>query len=313
MNATSVEKSLMTALNRHGFKAKIVSAEHIPELLESIRENLESGKIDKAVYRNYGKCFDGSGTDIFDWTRSIIVIAAPSPMLEVKFTVDDKKQFAIIPPTYVHSADQTAKSVIETVIEANGYRFSRAALPEKLLAVRSGLARYGKNNIVYVDGMGSFVRLLAFYTDLPVINDTWRKPLVLDECARCKACIKKCPTGAIDPDDFQLRAEKCLTFHSESPGPFPDWIDESWHHCLIGCMRCQQYCPVNKDFRHWIKHYTEFSEEETAQLLSGNSENGLPDKWASKFKDSDLSSNPSILARNLKSVLHLEESKEMLI
>ena len=227
MNATSVTNSLMSALNRHGFKVKIVSAEHIPELQESIRENLESGKIDTAVYRDYGRCFDGSGTDIADWTRSIIVLAAPSPMLEVTFIIDNKKHPAVIPPTYIHSADQTVKSVLETVLETNGYQFSRAALPEKLLAARSGLARYGKNNIVYIDGMGSFVRLLAFYTDLPTIDDSWQKPLALDECIKCNACIKKCPTGAIDPNDFQLRAEKCLTFHSESPGPFPEWVDKS--------------------------------------------------------------------------------------
>ena len=37
---------------------------------------------------------------------------------------------------------------------------ARMMLPEKLLAVCAGLARYGRNNIAYVDGWGSFVELV---------------------------------------------------------------------------------------------------------------------------------------------------------
>jgi epoxyqueuosine reductase len=37
----------------------------------------------------------------------------------------------------------------------------------KRLAVRSGLARYGRNNVTYVEGMGSFLELSASLTDMP--------------------------------------------------------------------------------------------------------------------------------------------------
>ena len=35
----------------------------------------------------------------------------------------------------------------------------------KLAAVRSGLAQYGRNNICYVEGMGSFFSFHAYLTD----------------------------------------------------------------------------------------------------------------------------------------------------
>jgi epoxyqueuosine reductase len=36
-------------------------------------------------------------------------------------------------------------------------------LPLKSLAVRSGLAAYGRNNVCYVPGMGSFLELVGLY------------------------------------------------------------------------------------------------------------------------------------------------------
>lgn len=302
MSAKKVTENLIMALERHGFKAKIVSVEHVPELQETIKKNLASGKIDKAVYRDYGSYFDNAIPEDISWERSIIIIAAPRPILEVVFTIDGKKLSAIIPPTYEHSVDKTITAAIKTAFAPNGYRFTRADLPKKLLAAHSGLARYGKNNITFVDGMGSFVRLLAYYTDLPIESDNWQDPKVLDECNGCMACTKKCPTGAIDPNQFQLRAERCLTFHNESSDPFPTWIDKSWHHCLIGCMRCQDCCPVNKEFWSWTERYAEFTEKETSSLLKGRSEDELPAKWISKFQNSDLSENRGTLVRNLRSL-----------
>jgi len=173
----------------------------------------------------------------------------------------------------------------------------------KLLAARSGLARYGRNNIAYVEGMGSFLRLLAFYSDLPCANDYWQQPQALDECANCRACTNMCPSGAIDPDQFQLRADRCLTFHNESPQAFPSWIQESWHHCLIGCMKCQDSCPLNKDLQSWKERFAEFTEAETTALLSGVKSSELPASVITKFSDTDLLEDPVGLARNLKSVL----------
>jgi len=91
----------------------------------------------------------------------------------------------------------------------------------KFLAVRSGLARYGRNNITYVDGMGSLYRLSAFLSDLPYSGDCWTEPQMHDRCDDCSACIRACPTDAIPQHRFLLHSERCITFHNETRGPFP--------------------------------------------------------------------------------------------
>jgi len=219
MSPREITDRLYATLRRHGFKSTIVSSSHVMELRRAIRNSRESGLIPEAVYRQYASYFDRMLTQDASWARSIIVVAIPRPVLEVGFTVDGRRRTALIPPTYEHSIDKVVAAAIESKLTPRGYRALWAMVPVKLLAVRSGLARYGKNNIAYVEGMGSFLRFNAFYSDLPPVSDTWREPQVLDECTNCSACIKKCPTGAIDPDRFQLRVERCLTFHNESSAP----------------------------------------------------------------------------------------------
>lgn len=303
MDNQDIAGRLQSTLSEHGFKSSIVSASHASELRETIAEHMESGVIDRRGYRGYVAFFEKMLSQQVPWAQSMVAIAVPRPVLEVIFAADGQKRSTLIPPTYEHSVDATVKTIIEGVLAPHGYRFVRAELPKKLLAARSGLARYGKNNIAYVKGMGSYLRLLTFYTDLPTVADRWQDPQVLDECAGCAACINKCPAGAIDPDRFYLRTTRCLTYHNESPDPFPSWIDESWHHCLVGCMKCQHFCPANKDVRSWRRHLAEFTEEETALLLKGLPACDLPPTLVAKFDDLGLLEEPVVLARNLKSVL----------
>ena len=303
MSPKDLTDALQAALEQRGFKSAMVSSAHVAELRETIEIQKASGLIDKGVYRQYVANFEQMLTQVVSWARSIIVVAMPQPVLEATFAVNGEPRTVVIPPTYASSIDATAIMTLEEVLVPNGYKIVRASLPLKLLAVRSGLARYGKNNISYVEGMGSFHRLIAFYTDLPVVSDTWRQPQPLDECEGCNACTKKCPTGAIDPDQFQLRAGRCLTLHNEAVGPFPEWINQTWHHCLVGCMKCQHFCPVNKDVRSWTEPFAEFTESETELLLTGVPKDEMPPSLVAKFRDIDLLEEPTNLARNLRSVL----------
>ena len=79
-------------------------------------------------------------------------------------------------------------------------------LPEKLLAVCAGLARYGRNNIAYVDGWGSFVELVTCVSELAPGADPWTGPRSLARCDSCAACRRACPSGAIGEDRFLCTA-----------------------------------------------------------------------------------------------------------
>lgn len=303
MKSEEITQRLFTTLERQGFKSAMISASHASELRETIKEDLDSGSIDEGIHSQYYDYFCSMMAENISWARSIIVVAAPQPVLEADFIVDGRRHSAIIPPTYDHNIDDAVNSAIESELRSHGYKVTTANLPLKLLATRSGLARYGRNNITYVEGLGSFHRLLAFYTDLPTVKDSWQNPMELDRCARCKACVVKCPTSAIDPNEFRLRAERCLTYHNESTEPFSEWINASWHHCLIGCMKCQIFCPANREVRMWKKKFVEFTEAESTMILNGAGRGELPDELISKFEGTDLLENTSGLSRNLRSVL----------
>jgi epoxyqueuosine reductase len=182
-----------------------------------------------------------------------------------------------------------------------GYRFVKARLPQKLLAVRSGLAQYGKNNLSYIPGIGSFYRPIVFYSDLPCVEDHWGEVRMMERCLSCSLCSKVCPTGAIEPGRFLLHAERCLTLQNELPGEFPTWVDPTWHHSLVGCMRCQTACPANKDVAHQVVKREEFSHEETTLLLQGVSQEALPAATRQKLEHLDIFESDyfDVLSRNL--------------
>lgn len=208
-----------------------------------------------------------------------------------------------MPPTYSSDTDRAVESALAAILRPEGFSLHLARVPEKLLAVRSGLARYGKNNIAYVEGMGSFHRLEAFFSDLPTPEDNWVGLQALEQCHKCTACINKCPTGAIVHDRFLILAERCLTFHNERSAEFPDWIDPSWHNCLIGCMACQLACPVNKGFFDWFEEGVSFTEEETALLLQGVTRDQLPSAAAEKLQRLGLLEDVELVSRNLAVLL----------
>jgi epoxyqueuosine reductase len=140
---------------------------------------------------------------------------------------------------------------------------------------------------------------VAACSDLPCEDDPWREPQALERCAACVGCLRHCPTGAIADDRFLLRAERCLTYHNEAADEFPNWIDPSWHHCLIGCMRCQSVCPENAAVRDWCEDRATFSEQETALLVQCAPLERLPAETAAKLRSLEINEDYVPLCRNL--------------
>jgi len=87
-------------------------------------------------------------------------------------------------------------------------------------------------------------------------------------CEGCFRCGGKLSDG-LHPQSsvFLLHAENCLTRHNEREDILESWIKPDWHNALIGCMRCQLVCPVNKNQFTNIVVGPVFSETETALLL----------------------------------------------
>ncbi len=291
-------------LEKQAFRGKIVSLEHVKELQQEIDGLHKKDLLDEELYRAYLASFDFECQQKLPNARSLIIVSVPQPQVRVTFVRENQSYPVIIPPTYFISTDNHVANLLGAYFESKGYKLQKVRLPEKLLAVRSGLAQYGKNNITYVAGMGSFHRPVVFISDVPCAEDNnWVQPSVLDLCENCNACAKACPTDAIGSDRFQLHAERCITFHNERRNDFPQWLSPSWHNCLVGCMICQKVCPANKEVAKWIEVGATFNQEETALILGGISENQLPHETLEKLKKLNIMEYYDVLGRNLKTLI----------
>lgn len=306
---TGTAERLMNLITERGWKAGIVPVACLEELRREIRDRLGRGLLDAAFYRDRLSSFSFDPPAELPEPRAIIIVALPVPQTRTFFNWQGRRLAAILPPTYAgYSATAShVQAVISACVEREGWRVAAAELPLKTLAAWSGLASYGRNNLCYVQGMGSFLQLVGVFSDLPCSERAWREPAMLRQCESCVACLRSCPTGAITRDRFLLQAENCLTYHNEAAADLPAWIQRSWHHCLIGCMKCQSICPENKAVKNWIEDRTEFSEYETGCLIGGMPFDRLPDETAAKLHSLQLNEEYRILCRNLSVLVNSAE------
>jgi len=240
-------------------------------------ENIKSLQSQLAKYRNdnnaqlsdYQKWifdelyrFDAIDTDM----QSIIIVAVARPAYANVTWHLNGQQYAAFSGVSTNT-DRTAE-YITSAVQAAGYKINRETrLPLKNIAVQSGMAQYGRNNIVYVDGMGSALALLAFSTDAPPCDTTtWSEHIVSQACDGCKICITLCPTDAIIPDKFLIDSHKCLTRLAQLEDDFPEWVPPTAHHSTYYCLMCQARCPMNKGQKTID---ISFNEKETARILDG--------------------------------------------
>jgi epoxyqueuosine reductase len=290
-------------LKRLGFHTRVVPVRHLAELGRAIEDQHGQGFFDEGFFQERLTGFGFGPPEALPHATSLIAVGYADPHVRFTFTWEGERIPVIVPATYLHflERDKRTRETIEAVLTPEGYSVVEARVPKKLLAVRSGLARYGRNNITYCGEMGSYYRLAALFSDMPCEASDWHEPKVLEMCEDCMACVQACPTGAIDSRRFLLRAELCISFWNEQPKevPFPEWIDPAWHNCLVGCLHCQRVCPENREVSEVLEEGEEFSEDETGLLLEGRTASDLPSGLVGKLEKADLLEALDTLPRNL--------------
>ncbi len=279
-------QTVFSQLAKLGYEASIVSVGHLGDLEREIENRHSTGSFEEKFYQERLNRFVFQPPDNLLDARSVIIVAVPQPQIGVIFTRGGEKVRCVIPPTYVASRETYGEleNLLTRILGSENCRVAQALVPEKLLAVHSGLGSYGRNNICYVDGMRSFHQLVAFYTDFSSRGNSWQESKLMKSCEKCSACLRSCPTGAITTKRFLLHAERCISFHNERTGDFPGWMDPAWHNSVVGCLYCQTVCPENKDFLQWVEEKEEFSQEETDLLLEGKQLDRLPSSVTRKFR-----------------------------
>lgn len=303
MTMNKITFDLSVLLEKNLYKSKIISTKNLSFIIKTIQDYYCQGFIEENFFKERLSWIKKDLLENHKDAKSVIIVAVPRPQTRATFIFKGLSKTLIVPPTYsgYEQIREKVEKLIKTTLEKQNYSIKRAVFPLKILATRSGLAEYGRNNICYVPGMGSFLQLVAVYSNLPS-EQPLQKPKIMKICHTCDLCQKACPTKAISTTRFLLHAERCLTYYNEKKGeiPFPDWIEKKWHNCIIGCMFCQKVCPANLKFRNWFGTEECFSEKETIALLSNSVAKDLAPSTIEKLKKLNLADYIGSLSRNLK-------------
>ncbi|MFX0139089.1 MAG: 4Fe-4S double cluster binding domain-containing protein [Candidatus Hodarchaeota archaeon] len=293
------------------YKYRTISVNHLVQLQEDIDKLRREGKLsNNEVYRSY---IDSKKFEIpknFPNAKSIIILAIYSKLALVNFHLNGKKHEIMIPPNYYDDGttfEDFENLILKEIIKVPGYKVEYTnRLHLKLLAVRSGLGKYGRNNICYIDEWGSMINLYAYFTDFQFKEDNWIEIQMMDQCENCKICINNCPTDAIptpSDENFIINAGNCISVYNEIKGTIPDWIPSDAHNALIGCMRCQKPCPSNHKVIGLTEQLEDISENETKMILDGNIDEKLSKSLSKKLKmftPSDGERILPVIKRNLE-------------
>ncbi len=116
---------------------------------------------------------------------------------------------------------------------------------------------------------GSYTAIMTYLTDMPCDDDTWFPLRRMEGCDSCQACVKACPTGAIDTERRLIDSDRCITYFSDSTGKpeYPEWFDVKLLNSIAGCTACQDCCPANAMNKDNVIVSDAFTEDETNELL----------------------------------------------
>ena len=251
------------------------------DVLETVRRKLEKrrddGQIDTDFFQeNLGE-ISRRGDFGVDKPESLIVVSAPRPAHMISIKIGERDVDVVIPPTYYRYRaffDEILEELKGVLGEATGIAVLK--VPLKSLSAHLGLTLYGRNNVTYVPGFGSYHQLCGYVVGGEAgrwLREALGSPAAqagegsLERCATCRACVKACPTGAVRADRFLISADKCYTLFSEKSGPIQKKTRLPKSACLFGCLECQVVCPENLGRPRLESTGISFTADETEALL----------------------------------------------
>jgi len=298
---------------------KIISVDRFPTLQNDIDQIYKKNNIStNPTYQMYVGHKKFVIPEDFPKAKSVIIIAKASPIVYIDFFYHGQTHTITIPPIYyddgikIEDIENFIKnSILKESKTQKKFEVKRAQqIFLKLLAVRSGLATYGRNNISYIKDLGSFYYLYAFLTDFIPKKYDWSDIRLMEYCKDCKICERMCPTSAIHEEEFLVDVDKCITLYNEVKGDFPEKISPTVHNSLIGCIKCQFSCPGNKISRKNTVQLESITEEETNAILKGKKDEKIVRSLTSKlkmFKYEEYDEMLPILQRNLSVLINIKK------
>lgn len=312
METYNLKKENILPLSDSAYQYRTVSVEHL-QAMQDYMDSLRSDGLfsDNKIFRSYVDSKSFKLPDDFLDAKFLIIMAVYIPLAKVNVPYYGKTYSIFVPPNYYipdFNTEQLHTTVMEKIIGRDDCRIEdvRRKVHLKHLAVRSGLAKYGRNNICYVEGMGSMLSLYAYLTDHVFDEDHWTDVQMMDFCNNCLTCLNKCPTGAISEDRFVINVDRCIPLYNEISGELPEWILKKSYNALMGCMHCQLNCPANRDAISNAVAFDDLSESETYAILNEVENKDMVHALSHKLRvctyDTALRVLP-VFSRNLKAFL----------
>ncbi|HBE02304.1 MAG: hypothetical protein A2096_03545 [Spirochaetes bacterium GWF1_41_5] len=227
-----------------GFEAcGITSADPFPEYLTAVRRLADFTPAYKNLYLNLENKYDPKKSA--PWARSIIVcirsftrycfppgltnIIGRNYLADARFPGN---------PDYLMIKNMT------DFLRSLGLQVKKGGVPDRLSAVRSGIARMAKNTFIYTEKSGSWINPVTWRVNAELVPD---QPDNTSPCPEnCSLCRKNCPTGALGCD-YTVYMEKCLSWiNCHAPEPAADYLTMSMKNFIYGCDFCQTACPLNQ-------------------------------------------------------------------
>lgn len=306
MDTDSPWADVTAAAAAAGWVVRAVGVDALGAACQRVRRTAADGGFSPEAVARIAGDLTTAVPDGWEDAASVVIGAVARPLTRATLVVDGAEHTVVVPPHYAgyDTVPDELAAAVGAAVAPLGRRAARIEPPLKTLAAGTGLARYGRNNIAYVPGLGSYLQLAACVTDVaPPSGAVWGEPQALERCESCSACLRACPTGAIRADRFLLDTERCLTWVNEDRRPFPPWVEPAWHTCAVGCLRCQQACPEDAAVDLVVAAAEVFDEGESAAILAAAPAGELPAGTRAKLERCGLDYEPQLIARNLRALI----------
>ncbi len=274
-----------------------------------LKHRRATGELDAEFDRSQLAFFRFAPTDTAVAPTGIVMLAVPRPAHRLVFELPIGAMETLLPPTYLRFslfAEEMRREIVAAIPGLQGHLGILTA-PLKSIASRLGLAQYGRNNVTYITGLGSYYQLVGYATDVELhLPQDWQPqaPRLMAECEKCKVCRAVCPTGAIGEDRMLLHAERCITLATEQGGTLAAKLPTKRYRCLFGCLECQRACPVNGGGPPIESAGVTFTAPETAAILEPQAQHdeGVRRSVRKKLDALHLTEEP-LIGRNLRALL----------
>ena len=222
----------------------VCAPEPFPEVMADLTEAVASGRSGGLGFTFTDPPVSADPLRSFPWARSIVVSAAsylpgagdpgdaePGTGRIARFATEDHYRPLRAALGRMADALSAAGHRAEVVCDDN-------RLVDRAVAVRSGIAWWGRSAMALAPGVGPWMLVGSVVTDAE-LDPT---PPMVRDCGTCDACIPACPTGAIVAPGV-VDARRCIAALLQRPGPIPREFRRAVGDRWYGCDDCLAACP----------------------------------------------------------------------